>query len=279
MINIYFRKIFYFIIVLVILSITKSISVDANPPTNVTSPFFYNFNSNGILYESGSESTSTSPYFWLNSGAKLIMQDGVGKTIQNELLSNEYWRLLYLNSNPIDTDNGYHPQNLFRLLTRSNWLNIQQTLYFKITKDDLSSSPNRQGHNGLILLSRYINSNNFYYVALRADGYAVIKKKINGNYYTLSSRKIFPGTYNRNLNPNLLPKNTWLGLRSEIKNNADGTVSIKFYLDNGMANNWTLLTQITDSNIGGPAILNQGYAGIRTDFMDVYFENYKLVNI
>ena len=279
MIRIYFKKIFYTIIILIIISLTKSISVEANPPANVTSPFYYSFNSNGILYESGSESSSTSPYFWLNSGAKLIIQDGVGKTIQNELLSNDYWRLLYLNSNPTDTDNGYHPQNIFRLFTRSTWLNFQQTLYFKITKDELSPSPNRQGHNGLILLSRYLNSNNLYYVALRVDGYAVIKKKINGNYYTLTSRQVFPGTYNRLTNPNLLPKNTWLGLRSQIKNNADGTVTIKFYLDNGMTNNWTLLTQITDNNIGGPALRTGGSAGIRTDFMDVYLENYKLANI
>jgi len=169
-----------------ILSLSKSISVEANPPANVTSPFFYNFNSNGILYESGSESTSTSPYFWLNSGAKLIIEGGNGKTIQNELLSNDYWRFNYLNSNPIDTDNGFHPQNIFRLFTRSNWFNFQQTLYFKIIKDQLSLSPNRQGYNGLILMSRYQNSNNLYYATLRVDGYAVIKKKIMGKQFKMN---------------------------------------------------------------------------------------------
>ena len=277
-INIYLKKIFYFAIILIILSVDKSISVEANPPANVTSPFFYNFNSNGVLYETGNERDSTSPYFWLNSGAKLIIEGGNGKTIQNELLSNDSWRLNYLRSNPIDTDNGFHPQNIFRLFTRSNWLNFQQTLYFKIIKYQLSLSPNRQGHNGLILMSRYQNSNNLYYSTLRVDGYAVIKKKINGVYYTLVSKKVFPGTYDRILNPNLLPKDTWLGLRSEIKNN-NGSVTIKLYLDNGMTNNFVLLTQATDTGIGGSPIFNQGFAGIRTDFMDVYFENYKLVNI
>jgi len=127
-------------------------------------------------------------------------------------------------------------------------------------------------------MSRYQNSNNLYYATLRVDGYAVIKKKINGNYYTLVSKKVFPGTYDRILNPNLLPKDTWLGLRSEIKNN-NGGVTIKLYLDNGMTNNFVLLTQATDTGIGGSPITNQGFAGIRTDFMDVYFENYKLINI
>ena len=46
-----------------------------------------------------------------------------------------------------------------------------------------------------------------------------------------------------------------------------------------MTNNFVLLTQATDTGIGGSPIFNQGFAGIRTDFMDVYFENYKLVNI
>ena len=265
-------------LIISILSVTKAHLVNATPPANITSPFNYYFNSNGILYETGNERDSTSPYFWLNSGAKLIIEGGNGKTIQNELLSNDYWRLNYLRSNPLDTDDGYHPQNIFRLFTRSNWLNFQQTLYFKVIRDQLSLSPNRQGYNGLILMSRYQNSNNLYYATLRVDGYAVIKKKINGVYYTLVSKKVFPGTYDRILNPNLLPKDTWLGLRSEIKNN-NGGVTIKLYLDNGMTNNFVLLTQATDTGIGGSPITNQGFAGIRTDFMDVYFENYKLINI
>ena len=149
-----------------ILSLNKSISVEANPPANVTSPFFYNFNSNGILYESGSESASTSPYFWLNSGAKLIIANEIGKTIQNELPVNDYWRLNYLHDNPIDTDNGLHPQNIFRVLTRSKWQNVKQIMSFKITKDELSSSPNRDSHNGLLLMTRYIDSNNLYFIML-----------------------------------------------------------------------------------------------------------------
>ena len=272
------RGIGLIVLMLFLLNVTV-VTVGARDAIAVNSPFVYSFSQNGILYEAGSDAETSSPYFWLNSGAKLIIENGAGRTIQGNLLSGEKWRLIYYNSNPLDTDNGYHPQNIFRLFTRSTWLNFQQTLYFKITKDELSPSPNRQGHNGLILLSRYLNSNNLYYVALRVDGYAVIKKKINGNYYTLTSRQVFPGTYNRLTNPNLLPKNTWLGLRSQIKNNADGTVTIKFYLDNGMTNNWTLLTQITDNNIGGPALRTGGSAGIRTDFMDVYLENYKLANI
>ena len=276
---IYLKKIFYFTLILVILSLNKSISVEANPPANVTSPFFYNFNSNGILYESGSESASTSPYFWLNSGAKLIIANEIGKTIQNELPINDYWRLLYFNSNPIDTDNGLHPQNIFRVLTRSKWQNVKQIMSFKITKDELSSSPNRDSHNGLLLMTRYIDSNNLYYAGLRVDGAAVIKKKINGNYYTLAYRNIFPGTYNRLTNPNLLPKNTWIALKTETKNNLNGSVSIKLYMDNGLTGTWTLLLSATDSGIGGSPITNEGYAGIRTDFMDVYFDNYWLVNI
>src|SRR3989344_6750614 len=90
--------------------------VYASTPAVVSSPFHYSFSSDGILQETGSQQESSSPYWWLNSGAKLIISNGTGKTIQKELGSNDKWRLLYLYSNPIDTDKGYHPQNIFRLI-------------------------------------------------------------------------------------------------------------------------------------------------------------------
>ena len=98
--------------------------VEARAPVNVTSPFTYTFSQNGTLYEAGSDAETSSPYFWLNSGAKLIISGGTGKTIQGGLASNDKWRLIYLNSNPVDTDNGYHPQNIFRLFTRTKWKNL-----------------------------------------------------------------------------------------------------------------------------------------------------------
>ncbi len=251
--------------------------LSAATPYSITLPWRYNFASDGILYESGSPDESSSPYFWLNSGAKLIIKGGRGMTIQGDLPTNDYWRKLYSSSNPLDTDNGYHPQNIFRLTSRTKWQNIGQSVYFKIIQDQLSSSPNREEYNGLLLMSRYNqDGSTLYYAGLRVDGYAVIKKKINGQYSTLAYVKIFPGVYNRSTNPNLLPKNTWLGLRSETKTNPDGSVTLSLYLDKNWNGVWTLIAQTTDK---ANPITNQGYTGIRTDFMDVVFDNYDLRNI
>jgi len=253
--------------------------VHAASAAPVANPFHYEFRIDGTVNESGSMDSSASPYWWINSGGQMTLSAGTGKTIQGNLPLGSYWQRTYAAANPLDTDNGLHPQNIFRVLTRSKWQNVKQIMSFKITKDELSSSPNRDSHNGLLLMTRYIDSNNLYYAGLRVDGAAVIKKKINGNYYTLAYRNIFPGTYNRLTNPNLLPKNTWIALKTETKNNLNGSVSIKLYMDNGLTGTWTLLLSATDSGIGGSPITNEGYAGIRTDFMDVYFDNYWLVNI
>lgn len=260
----------------VILVVLSSFSVLAVTATLVNSPYKYSFNTEGTLQESGKMDGSSSPYWWVNSGAYLFISNGLGKTNQGALSSDNKWRLLYNTNNPLDTDNGYHPQNIFRLLTRSKWLNSQETAYFKINKDQLSVSPNRDSHNGLLLMSRYQDGNNLYYTGIRVDGAAVIKKKINGRYYTLAYKKIFPGTYDRKSNPNLLPKSTWIGLRSEVKTLSNGRVNIKLYMDKGKTGNWNLILETTDSK---SPLLNQGYGGIRTDFMDVEIEDYSEVNI
>jgi hypothetical protein len=228
---------------------------------------------------------SSSPYFWLNSGGKFFLSNETGKTIQGESPRTDEWRKLYARTNSWDTDDGYHPQNLFRLYTRSQWQNFSQELFFNIRKDNLSDSPSRNASNGLFLVNRYANSNNLYAVGIRVDGAAVIKKKKNGLYYTVAYKKIFPGVYNRLGVPpasaNLLPKNTWIGLRTEIRNMPDGSVSIKLFMDQGRTGVWQLLLDTKDDGLlyGGAGLLDTGYAGWRTDFMDVEFDDYRLVNL
>ncbi len=258
--------------------VLMGIPVEATTAAQATSPFHYTFKVNGILVEAANQDSSTSPYWWLNSGAKLILLDGTGKTIQNELPTNDPWRLTYLSSNPLDTDNGYHPQNIFRLFTRSKWTNFHEIVYFKIVKDQLSASPNRDAHNGVLLVSRYQNGNNLYYSGLRVDGNAIIKKKLNGRYYTFASKRIFPGTYNRLTNPDLLPKNIWMGIKSQITT-INGKVNIKLFLDRNKTGNWELILEANDTGNQGSPIVNEGYAGIRTDFIDAEFDDFQIINV
>jgi len=239
--------------------------------------FFYTFNTPGTLLEAGSMGESASPYFWLNSGGKFILRDSVGGTIHGALPLSDPWRILYAASNPVDTDNGAHPQNLFRLVTKNVWQNARAEAYFKIDSDQLSASSNRNASNGLLLMNRYAsNGQTLYYAGLRVDGNAVIKKKVNGSYTTLAVRKMFAGTYDRTAMPNILPHRTWIGLRTETIDNADGSVMVKLYMDNGYTGVWKEILSTKDSV---NPIRGNGYAGIRTDFMDVTFENYRITSL
>lgn len=238
----------------------------------------YNFSSTGVLQETGSMTESSSPYWWVNSGAYMKIDGTYGDTVKGSLDANNKWRLLYASTNPTDTDNGYHPQNIFRLVTKDmSYKNLKQESYFKITRDNLSTSSNRNASNGLLLFNRYQDGMNLYYTGIRVDGSAVIKKKKNGTYTTLAQKYgIFPGNYNTTDRTSLLPKDTWIGLRSEIKNNADGSVSIKLYMDKGKTGKWMLIDEATDKS---DVITGAGSGGIRTDFMDVSFDDFKLSNI
>jgi len=246
--------------------------------------FEYNFAHDGILHETGNPNESTSPYFWLDSGGELIIKNGLGMTMQGGTEENNKWRRKYSLSNPRDTDNGLHPQNLFRLLTRGVWDDSAQEIEIRIKKDNLSQSSYRNESNGVLLFHRYIDNENFYYAGIRVDGGIVIKKKIKGTYYTLGYLPHFNANenYDRNKNPNLLPKNTWIGIKSETKTMPDKKVLISFYLKTSNApDSWSKILESIDDNksFGGKTITQKGHSGIRTDFMDVEFKNYKIVAI
>ena len=241
----------------------------------VSPPFLYHFDSNGTLAESESAKLSTSPYWWLDSGGLLEIHDGFGHSISGELDENNYWRKLYTSSNPTDTDNGYRPQNIFRLITKGKWENVTQEAYFYIRTYNKSESANRNESNGILLLSRYQDEDDLYYAGIRVDGHAVIKKKIDGIYYTLSEAKILTGTYNRDTEPNLLPVNKWIGLKSTTETLTDRGVFITLSIDQG--DGWVQILEAWDDGTSTPMIKGSGFAGIRTDFMDVSFDQYKAI--
>ncbi|MGH7822692.1 MAG: hypothetical protein ACREQ9_23285, partial [Candidatus Binatia bacterium] len=231
----------------------------------------------GTLEESGSASTSSSASWWLNSGGYFHQQNGVGTTVQGTLPSDDRWRLAYASANPRDTENGYRPQNLFRLITRGRWQDFDQQVYFRIQRTNLTDTPERDGWSGILLFVHYKDGDDLYYAGLRMDGAAVIKKKRAGSYTTLAQRKIYPGTYNRWSNPNLLPQGNWVGLRTVTTTGANGSVKIRLDVDDPtLGPGWTSVLEIEDtgSAASGAAITGDGFAGIRTDYMDVHFDGY-----
>jgi hypothetical protein len=247
------------------------------PPAIVGATAEYTFADGGTLYESAVMEKSTSPYFWLDSGGSLTVGDGVGKTIQGTLPEEDPWRMLYAKNNSLDTDNGFRPQNIFRLITKSSWNDLEESAGFYINADNFSVSPNRNESNGLLLMSRYTDDGQtLYYAGIRVDGTAVIKKKFHGTYYTMAQQQIFPGTYTGGTN--LLPHNEWIDLKSETISNQDNSVSVALFMRLPGESDWRELISETDAGQygGTPPIKGPAYAGIRTDFMDVSFRNYVL---
>jgi len=233
-----------------------------------------------VLDESGSMKKSTSDVWWLNSGGIMLIGEKEFSTNLGSLSRNSNWQKLYAKTNPRDTDEGYYPQNIFRLVTRFKWKTYAQQVYFNISKINLSDSEYRNESNGILLFNRYQDGDNLYYTGLRVDGHAVIKKKIKDKYYTLAEKQIFDNgkKYDIKVNPCLIPTDSWIGIKSEVENIDSETVRIRLYVDKERNGNWQLVLETSDSGnkFGKKPFLKKGYAGIRTDFMDVRFENYSI---
>jgi len=211
---------------------------------------------------------SADPNFWVNSGGRLVLGNGFGHTVEGELASDDPWRVAYSRSSSTDTDGGYHPQNLFRLVTRHPYGDFTQTLTFTIRRVNRSASSNRNQSNGVLLFEHYLDGDNLYYAGVRVDGNAVIKKKLRGTYTTLGLVPVFPGSYDRARNPNLIPENRPVTIQTVTHTNADRSVEIALFVDGNPA------LDVRDGGTGGSPISSPGFAGIRTDFMDVEFDDY-----
>jgi hypothetical protein len=248
-------------------------------PAEASGSLSYQFSTDGRLYEASTMSESSSPYWWLNSGAYLDISGGVGKTVQGSLPSADKYRLEYFSSDTVSTDNGYHPQNIFSLYTRQKWGSSDQQVYVKINAVNLSNTANRYPWNAVSLVSRKQDNGDFYYVELRMDGYGAVKKRAAGINYTLSSLKLFPGTYSSTTNPNLIPKSTLIGIRQKTTTLSNGTVQVQLFADTAGNGSWKLVAEANDNGSKGRIISAQGYSGLLSDFMDLQIDNFKINDI
>lgn len=238
--------------------------------------FTDDFERKQAISEQMTETASESDTWWLSSGGRFLVDGGVAGTIKGES-PRDYYRQRYAQRNPRDTDAGRFPQNLFRLVTRQTWSgDVMQELSFRVTDYRLSESPQRYAPNGVLLFSRFADEDNLYYAGIRVDGHAVVKKKSDGVYYTLMEREVFKGEYDRERNPNLLPTDRWIGIRAVTSDEPDGSVAVSLYVDRKNAGDWELVAKGIDAGVGGEPFRESGRTGIRTDFMDVEFDDYSV---
>ena len=245
---------------------------------DVGTSFRYTFKSDGTLAQSTTMDESRSQYWWLSSGGSLILQNGQGMTLHGEQEEGSALQEHYATYNNEHSDGGLHPQNIFRLVTRSMWKNFSQEIYVKMDEINMSDSSDRDGSDGVLLFNRYQDQDTLYYTGIRVDGSAVIKKKYEGTYTTLAIESLFQtgsSSYDRDTNPNFIPGKTWMGIRSVVTSLENGNVQIQLYVDQNASGNWQLIAQaIDDGTKGGPVISSAGYGGVRMDYMDATMDNY-----
>ena len=147
----------------------------------------------------------------------------------------------------------------------------------------MSDSPERDAWSGVLLISRYKDGDNLYYIGLRNDGTGIMKKKMWGKYHTMGQTTVYSAdfSFDRDTNPNLLPGKRWIGLRSVVQTQPNGSVLLQLWVDKTASGQWDLQMEAQDTYGGqdGPPLVAKGYSGIRTDFMDVQFEDFQLEEI
>lgn len=86
-----------------------------------------------------------------------------------------------------------------------------------------------------------------------------------------------PG-YDRFRNPNNIPLNKWIGVKTVVTKTSRNSIYIRLFIDNG--GGWVLAAEAVDDgkSFGGPVIGSSGRLGIRTDFMDVDIRDYMVKN-
>lgn len=247
-------------------------------PTKVEKPWLFTFDTDGTLEEAGSPKESSSVYWWLNSGGTLAIENGTGRSARRGQSVADRWFRAYRTNNALDTDSGRYPQNLFRLISQSEVGDADISMAFRMLGINLTDTPNRDVWSGVFLFSRYRDSDNLYYAGIRQDGHVIIKKKIGGQYHTLAEKEYFKSLrpYERDTNPNFIPGQTWLQLRLVTKRE-DDDIRLTLYLKENAG--WEEVLSVLDDGVGGNAFTEPGRFGIRTDYMDVEFDNYQVTPI
>src|SRR5690606_27889088 len=125
-----------------------------------------------------------------NSGGRFLLAGDGGSTLQGTLPEDDRWRIAYARSSARDTEDGFRPQNLFRLVTRHGDDDYRSQATFTIRRTNRTATPSRNASNGIFLFLRYRDGDHLYVAGIRVDGQAAIKKK-NGGYRTMALRPLY----------------------------------------------------------------------------------------
>lgn len=243
---------------------------------------FEDFSRDRTITEAPNPDASKDDVWWVDSGGEFDVHDGTGSTLLGALNEDSPWYALYRQTTETVSGGGKYPQNVFRLLTRETWRDHETELRFRISEYRTADAASRSESNGVLIFSRYEDADTLYYGGVRVDGTAVIKKKIRGDYYTLAFHPVWTdASYDREATPNLIPVDTWLALKLRTVNFPDQTVVLELFLRTDGTDSWQRIAAAFDDGVshGGNALTAHGRAGIRTDFMDVEFDEFGVLPV
>ena len=177
----------------------------------------------------------------------------------------------------IDSSNGTH-SSIFRLRTkRADFGNVAVDTDLRTNALSSTSATPAVSWDGVHMWLHYQSEYSMYYISFnRRDGVVMVKKKVPGG--TMVNGSPSPSDENGGhyypLTPEVkgaypIPFGAWQHLRGTIVTNADGTVTIKGYIDGVLK-----VSVVDNGSIGGPPITAPGRTGLRGDNADLEFDNF-----
>ncbi len=238
----------------------NALSADATVVTHFTDTFSYpsGLITNEFAYSNPNNSQSVFNPNWYVTSGSVFAKSYTGWTgVPDDVSPNA------------KSTNGNHSA-VFRMHTRrSNFGSIAVTFLLYNNGFTSTRSTPALSENGVHIFLRRQSETKVYYGSInRRDNTVLIKKKMpggatnGGTYYTLSKSV-----------PYAIPFRTWQQISATIKDNSDGSVTIKLFA------NGKLLVSATDKGTGGPPIRISGAVGLRADNDNIQFKNFQVTSI
>jgi hypothetical protein len=92
----------------------------------------------------------------------------------------------------------------------------------------------------------------------------------------MAQSTVIMGHYDRDQNPDLLPHGIWMQLAATTVTNADRSVTVTLSIEHNGVSQEVLSATDAGRYDGTPPITGAAPQGIRTDFMDVRFKDYRI---
>jgi hypothetical protein len=176
---------------------------------------------------------------------------------------------------PDATSSNATGSQVFRLRTRAEFGSVRQAVSVRINRYDAPPG-GATGWDGVVLWPRYQTEFSLYFAyVLRRDGRVQLTKKCagrlpggeyynGGTYFPLTALTASQGA------PEL---GRWYRLSSEVRDNADGAVSIAVYRDGA------LLVEATDAGVGCEPLAGPARLGVRGDNTDFNLDAYRVYDL